>query len=152
MGLWDTKYCQKDHPIYLYKRGKALDKILCLFLCFISYILEFFRVYAAGRWLTQCNEGPGVSFFLQPQHPWKEDLPQMLAAMGEPSFWGNGDTLGTSQESKRTLPVRWSSLLAPSTWWTCQVLLFQVAMIMKSARPKAELLNYWEKIDSCMSL
>lgn len=28
----------------------------------------------------------------------------MLAIMGEPSFGGNGDALGTSQESKRMLP------------------------------------------------
>ena len=28
----------------------------------------------------------------------------MLAVMGEPSFRGNGDVLGTSQESKRMLP------------------------------------------------
>lgn len=41
---------------------------------------------------------------LQPHQPWKEDLPQMLAAMGKPSSRGNGDVLGSSQESKRMLP------------------------------------------------
>lgn len=41
---------------------------------------------------------------LQPHQPWKGDLPQMLAAVGKPSSRGNGDVLGSSQESKRMLP------------------------------------------------
>lgn len=48
--------------------------------------------------------------------------------------------------------VRWSSLLAPSTWWTWQPLLLQLARILESAKLKAELLNYGEKTDSCISL
>lgn len=47
-----------DHPLYPHK---AAAKSLCLFICFMSWILEMFRTCAAGRWLNQCWEGPWVS-------------------------------------------------------------------------------------------
>lgn len=77
----------------------------------------------------------------------------MLAVMGEPSFRGNGDALGTSQESKRMLPDSQVEQPAGSINLTdLAASPAQLAKILKSAKPKAEFLNYWEKTDSCISL
>lgn len=143
--LWNIKYSWEDHPLYPYKAAIALAESLCLFICFISYRLEISRTCAAGRWLKQCYEGPWVSGFCSRSthgktwhrcwQPWVNLLSEEMETRWEPPK--------RAKECFQT--VRWSSLLAPSTWRTWQPLLLQLARILESAKPKAEFLNYWEK-------
>lgn len=94
---------------------------------------------------------------LQPHQPWKEDLPQMLAAMGKPSSRGNGDVLGSSQGSIRMLPD--SQVEQPAGSINLMDLAASPAPagqdpgVCKAAGRVTELLqNYWEKTDTCISL
>lgn len=150
--LWDTKNSW-DHHLYPYVAAIALARSLCLFICLLSYFFETFRPCAAGRWLKQCKEGPRGSGFCS------------LSTHGKKTWhrcWQSWVNLLSEEMETRWEPpkrakecfqtVRWSSLLAPSTWGTWQPPLLQLARILESAKLKAELLNYWEKTDHCMHL